>query len=117
VLEKEIITSDGEKIFVYKRKLPKEEQSRISASMPITKLKVYPNPGDGKFSLSFTSNTKADVEISITDAKGTAVYSKTIDNFSGEYFNEVNISDKGKGTYYLKITQGEDSITKKILVE
>jgi len=117
VLEKEIITSDGEKIFVYKRQLPKEQQSRISASMPVTKVKVYPNPGNGKFSLSFTSNAKGDVEISIADAKGTVVYSKTIDDFSGQYFNEVNISEKGKGTYFLKITQGEESITKKILVE
>jgi len=117
VFEKEIITNDGEKIFIYKRKLPKEEQSKVSASMPITKVKVYPNPGQGKFSLSFTANAKGDVEISVTDVKGTEVYKKTIDDFSGEYYNEVDISGKGKGTYYLKITQGDDSITKKILVE
>jgi hypothetical protein len=114
--EKEIITKDGDKIFVYKRKLPKEE-AKISASMPITRVKVYPNPGDGKLTVSFSSNTKADVTISITDAKGAEVYNKTIDGFSGEYSNQVDISGKGKGTYYLKISQGEDSVTKKILVE
>jgi hypothetical protein len=117
VIEKEIITNDGEKIFIYKRKLPKEDQAKASAGMPITKVKVYPNPGQGKFSLSFTANTKGNVEISITDVKGTEVYTKKIDDFSGEYSNEVDISKKGKGTYYLKITQGDDSITKKILVE
>ena len=85
--------------------------------MPITKVKVYPNPGDGKFSLSFTANTKGDVVISIADAKGAEVYNKTVENFSGEYSNEINISGEGKGTYYLKITQGDDSITKKILVD
>jgi hypothetical protein len=115
-LEKEIITKDGDKIFIYKRKLPKEE-AKISASMPITRVKVYPNPGDGKLTVSFNSNTKADIQISITDAKGSEVYNKTIDGFSGEYSNQVDISGKGKGTYYLKISQGEDSVTKKILVE
>ena len=116
VFEKEIITKDGEKIFIYKRKLPKEE-ARISSSMPITKVKVYPNPGDGKLTVSFNSNAKGDIMIAITDAKGTEVYSKTIDDFSGEFSDQVDISGKGKGTYYLKISQGDESITKKILVE
>jgi len=117
LLEKEIITKDGNKVFILKRKLPKEEQARVSASLPITKVKVYPNPGNGKLSVSFTSATKGDVTISITDAKGAEVYNKTVDGFSGEFFSQVDISGKGKGTYYLKIEQGDDSVTKKILVE
>jgi hypothetical protein len=117
VIEKEIITKDGNKVFILKRNLPKEAQAKVSASMPITKVKVYPNPGNGKLSVSFTAATKGDVTISITDAKGAEVYNKTIDAFSGEFFSQVDISGKGKGTYYLKIEQGDDSITKKILVE
>lgn len=117
VLEKEITTSDGDKIFVFKRKLPKEEPPKATASMPVTKVKVYPNPGDGKISISFTAASKGDIEITITDPKGKEVYSKTLSAFSGEYFNEVDISGKGKGTYFLKITQGDDSITKKLVVE
>ena len=85
--------------------------------MTITKVKVYPNPGNGKLSVSFNSNTRADVNVSITDAKGAEVFNKTIDGFSGEYAEQIDISGKGKGVYYLKISQGEESITKKILVE
>ena len=117
VLEKEIITKDGEKIFVFKRALPKEEPPKATASMPVTKVKVYPNPGDGKISVSFTAATKGDVMINISDSKGNEVYAKTLNDFSGEYFGQVDISGKGKGTYFLKITQGDDSITKKLVVE
>jgi len=117
VLEKQITTKDGEKIFIFKRALPKQEAAKASASMPVTKLKVYPNPGDGKISVSFTANGKGDVQVSISDAKGNEVYTKTLKDFSGEYFNQLDISGKGKGTYFLKITQGDDSITKKLVVE
>ncbi len=117
VIEKEITTKDGNKVFVFKRKLPKEENAKTNTSMQITKLKVYPNPGNGKFSLSFASVSEGDVQISITDAKGKEVFTKTLKNFSGEYFNQLDISDKGKGTYFIKISQGDDSITKKLVVE
>ena len=117
VLEKEITTKDGNKIFVFKRKLPKQERPQATASMPVTKVKVYPNPGNGKISVSFTAASQGDVHISINDAKGKEVYSKKLNDFSGEFFSQVDISDKGKGTYFLKITQGEDSITKKLVVE
>ncbi|MEO8087479.1 MAG: hypothetical protein ABI763_11695, partial [Bacteroidota bacterium] len=70
VLEKQITTKDGEKIFIFKRALPKSETAKASASMPVTKVKVYPNPGDGKISLSFTANSKGDVLLIISDAKG-----------------------------------------------
>lgn len=116
VFEKEIITKDGDKVFIYKRNLPKEE-AKISASMPITRVKVYPNPGNGKLTVSFSANAKGDVMISITDSKGAEVYTKNIDGFSGEFSDQVDISGKGKGTYYLKISQGDESVTKKILVE
>lgn len=117
VLEKEITAKNGDKIFIYKRKLPKKELAKATPSMPVTKVKVYPNPGNGKLSVSFTAQSKGDIEIIINDAKGNEVYSRTLKDFSGEYFNQVDISEKGKGTYFLKITQGDDSITKKLVVE
>lgn len=117
VLEKEITTKDGDKIFIYKRKLPKKAYVKATASMPVTKIKVYPNPGNGKLSVSFTAQSKGDVHISISDAKGNEVYSRTLKDFNGEYSNQIDISEKGKGTYFLKITQGDDSITKKLVVE
>ncbi len=116
-LEKEIITKDGEKIFIFKRKLPKEEKEKATPSMPLTKLKAYPNPGGGLITVSFTAVSKGDVQISISDMKGNEVYSKSLKSFSGEYSSQINLSDKGKGNYFLKITQGDDSITKKLVVE
>jgi hypothetical protein len=118
VLEKEITGKNGEKIFVFKRKLPKEETvASAKSSLGISRVKVYPNPGNGNASVSFTAKSKGDLSISITDIKGKEVYSETKKDFSGEFFNQVDLSAKAKGAYFVKITQGDDSVIKKIIVE
>jgi hypothetical protein len=117
--EKEITGKDGEKFWVYKRKLPATAEVTKSKGegLGVGKLKVYPNPSDGKFSISFKSADKKEVNISVTDSNGKEVFKQNMKDFEGEYFQQVDISDKGKGAYYIKITSGDDAISKKILVE
>jgi hypothetical protein len=117
--EKEITGKNGEKIWVYKRKLPASAEitKRKGEGLGVGRLKVYPNPSDGKISVSFKAASKGDVKISITDSNGKEVYTESLKNFEGEYFQQVDITGKGKGSYYIKITSGDDAITKKILVE
>ena len=74
-------------------------------------------PSNGKISVSFHARSKNDLTISITDVRGKEVFSDKQNDFSGEYSNQVDLSNKGKGTYFIKITHGDDSITKKIMVE
>lgn len=118
VFDREITTKDGEKVWIYKRKLPADAEitKRKGEGMGITRLKVYPNPSDGNISVSFRAAAKGDVNISITDTNGKEVFSKTMKDFEGEYFEQVDISGKGKGTYYIKITAGDDIVSKKVLV-
>jgi hypothetical protein len=117
--EKEISGKDGEKIWIYKRKLPAtaEITKRKGEGLGVGRMKVYPNPSDGRFSVSFKAASKGDINISVTDNNGKEVYKQTMKDFEGEYFQQVDISGKGKGSYYIKITSGDDTITKKILVE
>jgi hypothetical protein len=117
-LEQEITGKNGEKIFIYKRKLPKEEAAApVRETMSLNHVKVYPNPADGKISLSFMAKSKGDLTISITDEHGKEVFTDKQKNFSGEYSNQVDLTKKAKGPYFVKITQGDESITKKIIVE
>jgi hypothetical protein len=117
--EKEITGNNGEKIWVYKRKLPPSAEltKRKGDGLDVSRLKVYPNPSDGKFSISFKSVTKGDVKVSVTDGNGKEVFTQSLKDFEGEYFQQIDISDKGKGAFYIKITSGDDIISKKVLVE
>jgi hypothetical protein len=116
VFEKEITGRNGEKIFIYKRSKPindKPEQSSV-ANDPV---KLFPNPNDGRFSMKFSSDKKDDLIIHIYDSQGKEVYAETIKDFTGNYFNRVDISDRKKGNYFLKITQGGDTYTEKFVIE
>jgi len=115
--EKEISGKNGEKIFVYKRKLPKESE-KSKTSLGINHLKVYPNPApQGKISLSFRAAPDAEVTVSITDGKGKEVFTDKKKDFNGEYFNQIDLSQKGKGNYTITVSQGDDTVSKKITVE
>ena len=94
------------------------ERLGISEKKPASiNLESFTNPGDGRFTLKFSLDKKGDALIRITDTSGKEVYSETKKNFSGEYSKQFDISKHGKGAYLLTITQGEQTVTKKIIVE
>lgn len=85
--------------------------------LEIEDLKFAPNPNNGKFTLSFNLKEKKKVTINIYDLKGNLVYTETIKDFEGFYSKEIDISDKGTGTFFLQIVQGIYDIIKKIIIQ
>jgi hypothetical protein len=80
-------------------------------------LRFYPNPGDGNFELSFDSPEEADLNLMIFDAQGKKVYYEMLGDFQGRYENEIDISRRPAGNYYLQIEQGGKTYSKKIVKE
>lgn len=73
---------------------------------------VKPNPGNGFFTIlfkDFYSNSKT---ISITDAIGNIVSS--IDNVKNNFL-EIDLSSQPQGIYFVKVTEGEKVMMKKIV--
>ena len=84
-------------------------QSRQPAA-PKTELNFYPNPaGDGK--IYITSNSAAsNKEVEIFDVLGKSVLKTTV-------VKELNISPLTTGVYLIKIKEGENSVTRKLIVK
>lgn len=73
-------------------------------------LSFYPNPvSNGK--IYITSKTSLDKEISIYDVLGKMVFTKKIST------RELNIDNLSPGVYIIKIKEGEDTVTKKLIVK
>lgn len=121
VFEKEIQGKNGQKAFVFKRTQPIGTGSFMDAipekNEMLRNLRFYPNPGKGRFDLSFFSEKKGNIEIMIFDSKGKVLYKQMLSDFSGEYSDQIDITAEGKGNYLLRISQGDKSVTKKIIVE
>ncbi|MEO5777929.1 MAG: reprolysin-like metallopeptidase [Flavobacterium sp.] len=79
-------------------------------------LVLYPNPNKGSFNVKFDSNSGNDINISVFDIRGRAIYSKNFAN-SGVFDQNLNMEDIQSGVYLLTVTDGKMKQTKKIMVE
>jgi C-terminal processing protease CtpA/Prc len=81
------------------------------------KINLYPNPNKGTFRLQFDLPEKGQTEIKVYNAAGRLIYEYELGNFSGEFTDDVDISQNGTGTYFLQIRQGEKYASKKIILQ
>lgn len=80
-------------------------------------MKFYPNPSDGKFNLTFSLASKGDAEINVINIEGRSIYNEKLPSFSGKYDKQIDISQNPKGTYFVKIAQGDHTLVKKVVLE
>lgn len=97
------------------------ESSKLQ-EMPVMNLNVNglqlaPNPNNGQFNLSFSLSETGNTDISIVDLTGREIYGANLPNFSGDFNQKIDISDKARGEYLLKITQNGKSATASIVLE
>ena len=126
VLEKIISSKNGKQIFVFKRTDSSNESVKQNISQDqymkkanmtdIHDLHYFPNPTGGKFKLTFHTDLKDDITIQVVDENGKEVYSEKISNFEGDYSKEIDLGNKSKGNYFLKIFQSGNSLTKKLVL-
>jgi predicted extracellular nuclease len=81
----------------------------------VIKVAVYPNPSNGKFNVEINNEKAKDMSIEVFNVQGKVVYSTSI--YNNKYKGEINISDLAKGIYYLRINDGNNVNTKKLLIQ
>lgn len=82
-----------------------------------TELEVSPNPNNGLFTISFKSDLKGFLQISICDATGKYVFLKSKRDFYGEVKELVDLSTQPKGVYIVQTEIEQVSKATKIIIE
>jgi len=80
-------------------------------------LVMYPNPSDGKFKVSFSSQgVIKDLKISISNMTGQQVFAKSYMNTQGQFNTEIDLSGTARGVYFVEfMADGERMIRKLVL--
>ena len=86
-------------------------------SAAITNLEVYPNPSRDIFNVSFVSDEVQNLDISITNVVGEAIYNADLEQFVGQFTKEVSLATYPKGVYFLQITTDKGVVTKKLTLQ
>jgi len=86
-------------------------------SNSISGLNIWPNPAHQQVNISFESNTKNDINISIFDISGRKVFGKTYNNTNTEFNQNINTSHLSKGLYLINVEDGNRKSTQKLLIK
>jgi len=103
-------------LFPHSALLPDEDTVRLEQT--VSELKVYPNPSDGRFNLSFDYNGKEKLSAKVFDITGKQVKNISEDLVTGEttVTATVDLESPSSGIYFLRIELDSKTLTKKIIV-
>ena len=76
---------------------------------------VFPNPSSGLFTINLSSDQ--DVKMSMFDVRGRKVYSEMHSNNSISFSKEVDFSAMSSGVYLLNVSSGNQTATKKLVIQ
>jgi Secretion system C-terminal sorting domain len=88
-----------------------------AANNAVTGLILSPNPNNGKFHLQFSSEQPQTIHLSIENMIGQVVFNRELDNFSGNFNQEMDLSELSKGVYLVWIETNHGRQNRKVVVQ
>jgi type IX secretion system substrate protein len=85
-------------------------------ALNVTDLNIYPNPSNGQFKINFTLPDNSPIGLKITDMEGKTVWSDAVNNFTGRYNSNIDLSAQPKAVYILEIMQNNKTMLKKLVI-
>jgi parallel beta-helix repeat protein len=76
---------------------------------------VYPNPNNGKFTVNFNLGTTEQVRIQVLNSLGQVVTTVAEGNMSANTYT-VDLGNQSSGVYMLRITAGNQTIVKRVII-
>ena len=76
---------------------------------------LFPNPNGGKFKIQLSGEPRDRIELTIIDYSGRILKQQEINNFNGEYTEELDINLSG-GAYTLLITTEDQKIQRQFII-
>ena len=78
-------------------------------------LTIFPNPSNGACTAIFETENRDNYILKIINTVGQIICEETLNNFSGTYSRQTDISSLGKGAYVLSVTNSKNEVVKKVL--
>ncbi|MCC5916441.1 MAG: T9SS type A sorting domain-containing protein [Cryomorphaceae bacterium] len=79
-------------------------------------LEVFPNPNEGRFTLSFDQLKNSDITIELLDLSGKTIFLEHHKGFSGVYQKDFDRNDLSSGMYMLRINNRDGIITRRVVI-
>lgn len=80
-------------------------------------LNIYPNPNKGLFTLNINTVDVKELNVTVTNLQGQIVYSKNNFNNVNKVNEQIDLSNKAKGVYFINVTSDRAVKTQKIVIQ
>lgn len=90
----------------------------LTIGIPMLKvedLKIYPNPSNGVFYIEFDNPRNETCQVKVYDIMGSVIYNKQLKGSSVK--DNINISEKAKGIYFMSVELDSGSVSKRIIIK
>lgn len=87
-----------------------------NSSFSFENFSLYPNPNNGSFNIKFNSTSNNPIQIGVFDMSGRQIFNQAFENV-GLFDQNIELNSVQGGIYLVNIQDGEQKITKKIIVE
>ena len=77
---------------------------------------IIPNPSSGIFNIS-VNDVSGNIDMKIINSQGQTVLSKRIENVTGSFEKQINLSDQAAGVYFIKLCTNKGIDIRKILTK
>jgi len=78
---------------------------------------IYPNPNPGQFTLKIDNINNQNLSLNLYRIDGKLTLSHDFKNISGNYNQQINLSEYAKGIYYVQIVSDRSVVTKKVIYQ
>lgn len=79
-------------------------------------LKFFPNPTNGSLKLEIDNLKNENVSLEITNYSGQVIFKKDYGNKSGRLFDQIDLSKKSKGVYFIRLKSGDAVTADKLII-
>jgi membrane-associated protease RseP (regulator of RpoE activity) len=87
------------------------------SGLQVKQLNIFPNPSTGIFDIQFTLSERGETMVYIYNPSGQAVYFNNLGEFAGTFSDRIDIENGVRGIYFLQLRQGQNIITRKIVLQ
>lgn len=78
---------------------------------------IFPNPGNGYFTIQLSGLSTAQVQAEVFNLTGSLVYANVYQAESGILTETLSLSDLPEGSYLLRITAGDEVLMKQLIIQ
>jgi hypothetical protein len=82
-----------------------------------SKIEIYPVPNNGHFTITINTQTEKHYDISVYNILGSSVYEEKNVMVNGTLEYKVDLSPVSTGIYYVLFKEGNNRMTKKIIIK